>query len=230
MSELTEGGKFLSSQEPIFNANIFKTSVFLLIVGGGLNTFSSYISSQDIVQRFTTTTDIKQLKKMTYGNLVLSLFVATVFYLIGTALYVFYNQNPQLLQTAQQDQIFASYIAFQLPVGITGIVLATIYAKTQSTLSTGLNSVATSWTLDIQNFITKDMSMEKQTKVAQYISLGVGIASIIMAVILANGGVNSAYEWFNGFMGLVLGVLAGIFVLGIFFKKKLQKQVHMLDL
>ena len=64
MSELTEGGKFLSSQEPIFNANIFKTSVFLLIVGGGLNTFSSYISSQDIVQRFTTTTDIKQLKKM----------------------------------------------------------------------------------------------------------------------------------------------------------------------
>lgn len=73
------------------------------------------------------------------------------------------------------------------------------------------------------------MSMEKQTKVAQYISLGVGIASIIMAVILANGGVNSAYEWFNGFMGLVLGVLAGIFVLGIFFKK-LQKQVHMLDL
>ncbi len=129
MSELTEGGKFLSSQEPIFNANIFKTSVFLLIVGGGLNTFSSYISSQDIVQRFTTTTDIKQLKKMTYGNLVLSLFVATVFYLIGTALYVFYNQNPQLLQTAQQDQIFASYIAFQLPVGITGIVLAAIYAK-----------------------------------------------------------------------------------------------------
>ncbi|WP_300350091.1 sodium:solute symporter, partial [Clostridium sp.] len=136
MHELTEGGKFLSSQEPIFNANIFKTSVFLLVVGGGLNTFSSYISSQDIVQRFTTTTDIKQLKKMTYGNLVLSLFVATVFYLIGTALYVFYNQNPQLLQTAQQDQIFASYIAFQLPVGITGIVLAAIYAAAQSTLST----------------------------------------------------------------------------------------------
>ena len=219
MHELTEGGKFLAAKEPIFDANIFKTSVFLLIVGGGLNTFSSYISSQDIVQRFTTTTDIKQLKKMTYGNLVLSLFVATVFYLIGTALYVFYNQNPQLLQTAQQDQIFASYIAFQLPVGITGIVLAAIYAAAQSTLSTGLNSVATSWTLDIQNFITKDMSMEKQTKIAQYISLGVGIASIIMAVILANGGVNSAYEWFNGFMGLVLGVLAGIFVLGIFFKK-----------
>lgn len=59
---------------------------------------------------------------MTYGNLVLSLFVATVFYLIGTALYVFYNQNPQLLQTAQNQILH--HIAFQLPVGITGIVLA----------------------------------------------------------------------------------------------------------
>lgn len=217
-SELA-GGKFLAPTDVVFDINILKNSAFIILVGAGFNTFSSYISSQDIVQRFTTTTDIKQLKKMTYGNGVLSIFLATVFYLIGTALFVFYNQNPALAQTAQQDQIFASYIAFQLPVGITGIVLAAIYAAAQSTLSTGLNSVATSWTLDIQNFITKDMSMEKQTKVAQYISLGVGIASIIMAVILANGGVNSAYEWFNGFMGLVLGVLAGIFVLGIFFKK-----------
>ena len=218
-SELA-GGKFLAPTDVVFDINILKNSAFIILVGAGFNTFSSYISSQDIVQRFTTTTDIKQLKKMTYGNGVLSIFLATVFYLIGTALFVFYNQNPALAQTAQQDQIFASYIAYQLPVGITGILLAAIYAASQSTLSTGLNSVATSWTLDIQSKISsKELSFEKQTKIAQYISLGVGIASIIMAVILANGGVNSAYEWFNGFMGLVLGVLAGIFVLGIFFKK-----------
>ena len=86
---------------------------------------SHHISSQDIVpKKIFATTDIKQLKKMTYGNGVLSIFLATVFYLIGTALFVFYNQNPALAQTAQQDQIFASYIAYQLPVGITGILLA----------------------------------------------------------------------------------------------------------
>lgn len=73
MSSLTTGGKFLGSGDVLFNPNILKSSVFLIIVGAGLNTFSSYVSSQDIVQRFTTTTDMKQLKKMTYGNLVLSL-------------------------------------------------------------------------------------------------------------------------------------------------------------
>ena len=37
-------------------------------------------------------------------------------------------------------------------------------------------------------------------------------------MVLANGGVKSAYEWFNGFMGLVLGILFGTFILGAFTK------------
>ena len=180
---LFEQGKFLSSNEVIFDPNILKTSIFMILVGGGLNTFSSYISSQDVVQRFTTTTDIKQLNRMTYTNGILSIVVATLFYLIGTALFVFYRQNPELLMTAQQDQIYASFIAYQLPAGVTGILLAAIYAASQSTLSTGLNSVATSWTLDIQNFITKDLSFKKQTKIAQLISLLVGIISIVVSFI-----------------------------------------------
>ena len=86
-------GKFLAADQPIFNPNILKDSVFLLIVGAGLNTCSSYVSSQDIVQRFTTTTDMKKLNKMMLTNGALSIFIATVFYLIGTGLYVFYSQN-----------------------------------------------------------------------------------------------------------------------------------------
>lgn len=210
--------KFLATDQPIFNINILKDSVFIMIVGAGFNTMGSYVSSQDIVQRFTTTTDTKQLNKMMLTNGALSIFIATVFYLIGTGLYVFYQQNS-LPPAAAQDQIFASYIAFELPVGITGLLLAAIYAAAQSTLSTGLNSVAASWTLDIQARLTKKrLSFETQTKIGQYVSLIVGVFSIVVAMILANGGVKSAYEWFNGFMGLVLGILIGIFILGAFTK------------
>ena len=218
--QFTENHKFLAENQPVFDANIFKDSVFLLIVGAGFNTMSSYVSSQDIVQRFTTTTDTKKLNKMMLTNGGLSIFIATVFYLIGTGLYVFYkvDGNP-LPPAAQQDQIFASWIAFELPVGVTGILLAAIYAAAQSTLSTGLNSVASSWTMDIQARVSKkEISLEKQTKIGQYVSLGVGIFSIVVAMVLANGGVTSAYEWFNGFMGLVLGILVGVFILGAFTK------------
>lgn len=211
-------GKFLAPDQPIFSPNLLKDSVFLLIVGAGFNTMGSYVSSQDIVQRFTTTTDTKKLNKMMLTNGALSIFIATVFYLIGTGLSVFYQQND-LPPAAAQDQIFASYIAFELPVGVTGLLLAAIYAASQSTLSTGLNSVAASWTLDIQARISKkELSLEKQTKIGQYVSLAVGIFAILVSIVLANGGIKSAYEWFNGFMGLVLGILIGTFILGAFTK------------
>ncbi len=155
---------------------------------------------------------------MMLTNGALSIFIATVFYLIGTGLYVFYQQN-ELPPAASQDQIFASYIAFELPVGVTGLLLAAIYAASQSTLSTGLNSVAASWTLDIQARVSKkELSLEKQTKIGQYVSLIVGIFAIAVSIVLANGNIKSAYEWFNGFMGLVLGILIGTFILGAFTK------------
>ena len=220
MHEFTAGHKFLAENQPIFDANLLRDSVFLLIVGAGFNTMGSYVSSQDIVQRFTTTTDTKKLNKMMLTNGGLSIFIATVFYLIGTALYVFYQvQGNPLPPAAQQDQIFASWIAFELPVGVTGLLLAAIYAAAQSTLSTGLNSVASSWTLDIQERLSKKkLSFETQTRIGQYVSLIVGVFSILVAMVLANGGVKSAYEWFNGFMGLVLGILIGTFILGAFTK------------
>lgn len=213
-------GKFIAPDEVWFDTNFLKSSVFIIVVGAGLNTCSSYVSSQDIVQRFTTTTDMKQLTKMTLGNGVLSIFLATVFYLIGTALFVFYGQNPELAEGVMQDQVFAYYIAYELPVGITGILLAAIYAASQSTLSTGLNSVATSWTMDIQALLsTKEIDLKTQTRIAQFVSIIVGVLSIVVAMVLAGSNIKSAYEWFNAFMGLVLGVLAGTFALGAFTKK-----------
>lgn len=216
---LTTGHKFLLQNEVWMNSDILSTSVLIILIGGGFTTFASYVSSQDIVQRFTTTTDMKQLNKMTLGNGALSIFAATVFYLIGTSLYVFYQQNPELMMTTRQDLIFATYITYELPAGVTGILLAAIFAAAQSTLSTGINSVATSWVLDIQSIINPKMSSERQTKIAQYISLGIGVLAIVVAIFLASGDIKSAYEWFNSFIGLALGALVGMFVLGAFSKK-----------
>ncbi|SFH71867.1 Sodium:solute symporter family protein [Pisciglobus halotolerans] len=192
-----------------------------MVIGAGLNTCSSYVSSQDIVQRFTTTTDTKQLNKMMFTNGVLSIFIATAFYLIGTGLYLYYKvQNPGDAGAAvPQDQIYAYFIAYRLPVGMTGVLLAAIYAASQSTLSTGLNSVATSWTLDVQEVLTKNMDDKAKTTLARSISLGVGIFAIVISIVMAHSNIQSAYEFFNGFMGLVLGVLGGTFALGIFTKK-----------
>ena len=216
---LTTGHKFMLENEVWFSPDIVSSSVFIIFIGGGLGTFASYLSSQDIVQRFTTTTDMKQLNKMTLGNGVVSIFAATVFFLVGTALFVFYQQNPDLLTTDRRDLVLAAYITYELPAGLTGILLAALFAAAQSTLSTGINSVATSWVLDIQSVLNPAMEMKKQTRIAQFISLGIGILSIVIAIVMAGSDIRSAYQWFNSFIGLALGALAGMFVLGAFCPK-----------
>ena len=217
---LTEGGRFLADTEEWVDwGNLLGTSIMLTLIGGGFSTFCSYISSQDIVQRFTTTTDIKKLNKMTIGNGILSIVSASIFYLIGTALYLYYNQNPDLITediAGRRDLVFAYFVTYQVPVGITGLILAALFAASQSTLSTGINSIATSWVLDIQCKLTPQMDAKKQTRIGQWVSFGVGAFAIVVAMWLARSDVKSAYETFNAFVGLALGALAGIFVVGAF--------------
>jgi len=207
----------------LFDPNFVNNSVLLLIVGAGLSTAFSYISSQDMVQRYLTTDDLKEMNKMTTLNGVLSLGTATLFFFIGTALYVFYTQQAGSLPEGKADLIFANFIVSELPAGISGLLIAGLFAAGQSTLSTGLNSVATSWTLDIQKVIKPNMSDEKSTKIARNVSTIVGIFSIVFAIVLAYSDVSSAYSWFNGLMGLVLGIVGGTFTLGVLTKKANSK-------
>lgn len=88
----TQDGKFFTDT-PFFDPNFVNNSVLLLIFGAGISTAFSYISSQDMVQRYLTTTDLKEMNKMTYLNGILSLGTATLFFFIGTALYTFYTQR-----------------------------------------------------------------------------------------------------------------------------------------
>ena len=201
--ELFTNNKFLAVDQPIFDANILRDSVFLLIFGAGINTIGSYVSSQDIVQRFTTTNDSKQLRKMMIGNGCLSIFIATVFYLIGTGLYVFYQvQGNPLPPNAQQDQIFASWIAYELPVGVTGILLAAIYAAAQSTLSTGLNSVASSWALDIQSTINK--------KEITFETLAFIVASCVMIYIKYFVDAAKVSFWSYSIISILVSLVVGV--------------------
>lgn len=220
---LTSGGRFLSDRDQLLNwSNLLGTSILVTLIGGGLTTFCTYISSQDIVQRFTTTTNVKHLTKMTIGNGLLSIVCASLFYMIGTALYLYYQQHPEAITDVfrnSQDKVVVYFITYELPVGVTGIILAALYAAAQSSISTGINSIATSWVMDVQTKLSPNLSYERQTKIAKYISLAIGIFAVAVAMYLARMDVKSAYELFKAFLGQALGALAGVFILGAFTRK-----------
>lgn len=179
--------------------------MLLIFLGAGINTFSSYLSSQDIVQRLTVTKDKVRLTGMFLTNGFLSLLMATGLYLVGTGL------SLVLPKGLPQDQVFMTYIGAQIPFGLRGLLLAAVVAAAQSTLSTGLNAVSASINLDIRRKALETIEI----KDARHLTIMLGILVMGVAVLFVRANILSAYEWFIAFMGTILGVLAGVFLLGI---------------
>ena len=52
---------------------------------------------------------------------------------------------------AKSDGILPFFIMQQLPVGVAGLIIAAVFAASQSSISSSLNSIATAWTKDVDS-------------------------------------------------------------------------------
>ena len=70
--------------------------------------------------------------------------VSMVFFMIGTALYAYYKMQPELLPDhITGDSVFPYFIVHGLPTGVTGLLIASIFAAGMSTVATSVTSSAT---------------------------------------------------------------------------------------
>ena len=116
-----------------------------LIYGIFIN-MQNYGIDQNYIQRYITARDHRDAVRSTLFGSLLYVPVSFLFFLIGTALYAYYHARPDLLPAeiaARPDQILPFFIVKGLPVGITGLLSAAIFAAGMSTVSTSLNSGAT---------------------------------------------------------------------------------------
>jgi Na+/proline symporter len=143
-----------------------------------------------------------------------------VFFAIGTALFVFYKQQPaQLDVTLQNDAIFPFFIMSQLPAGVAGLIVAGIFAAAQSTLASSMNSVATIYVTDFHHRLRPNTSDQACLRLARWVTVLVGIAGTVAALLMAATDIRTIYSLVLEFMGLLGGTLSGLFVLGIFSRR-----------
>ncbi len=119
-----------------------------------------------------------------------------MFFYIGTALFSYYTAQPDLLPeelkvAGEGDKVFPYFIATGLPPGITGLLIAAIFAAGMSTVSTSLNSTATIVLTDYyKRYFNKEAGEKTSMKVLYISSFLMGIAGIAIALSLV--GVESA--------------------------------------
>ena len=143
-----------------------------------------------------------------------------VFYLIGTALFVYYKAHPERMNpTLPIDATFPLFIAAELPMGVTGLIIAGIFAAAMSTLSSIINSVSTLASVDFYEKIAKNPTPKKSVLFAEVAGIVVGLVAIGLAIVLSRYDIHSLFDVSIELAGLLGGGFAGAYTLGMFTRR-----------
>ena len=196
------------------------TALWVMVIGGIGQSLVPYVSDQGIVQRYLSTPDMKSAKSSIITNAIITLPASLLFFSIGTALFVFYKYHPEKLDpTFQTDAVFPLFIARELPIGISGVVVAGIFAAAQSTVATSMNSIATVVVTDFVRRFSLLKTERGYLNMAKLCTLAFGILGTLLALMFASADIKSLWESFMSVLGLFGGSMCGLFILGIFTKR-----------
>lgn len=184
-------------------------SIILLIIGSGLSTLFTYVSSQDIVQRFNSKINTNKIIKTLWLQGFLSLGIASLLYLIGLLI-----RNQNFVNTST-NSILMTYTKEKLSTLFSGLLMVALLAAGQSTISSSINAIVTCLKFDF-TYLKIKLSPSKTSFIITLISW-------IICIILMNSQIYSIYQWINGFMGMTLGVIGGLYIIILIIKKPTVK-------
>jgi SSS family transporter len=207
-------GKFSLGE---LNWGITSSTLFVILLGNVFNRVGNLTADQAVVQRYLTTPTTKEAKKSVWADVAASIPWAIVIYALGTALYVFYKQHPhQVNPSLGIDGTLPLFISQQAPAGLSGLIIAGIFAASMSTLEGSIHSVATIFTKDFYGKYKGHLSERETYRTAQVATVVLGVLATGIALGLVFLDITSILDVFQELTGLFIGASAGLFMLGIF--------------
>ena len=192
------------------------TTVWVVLLGQFFGSLYSYTADQAVVQRYLTTKDENDARRAMWTTAWMGVFGSSLFFAMGTALYVFYQAHPTLLDIGMRnDSILPLFIANELPAGIAGLVVAGVFAAAQSTISTSMNSTATAIVTDFCMPFNLCRTDAGYLRLARVVTASIGIAGTLTACWLTLVGSAMAIDAFISVIGLFGGAVCGLFLLGM---------------
>ena len=195
-------------------------TVWVMLLGGFFVNLTTYGTDHTMVQRYLVTPSEKKAQKSIWIGALLTIPSTLIFFFVGTALFVFYKTNPTALHSdfITVDAIFPWYIVTQLPTGISGLLIAAIFAAAMSSLSSSMNAGAASFSVDIYDRFGFGTN-RGDLRIARWATFCIGGLGILFAFFMASYDIKSLWDEFNKILGLIFGSLGGVFLLGLLTKK-----------
>jgi SSS family solute:Na+ symporter len=209
------------SREDKFGLGSFKfdwrvSTFWVVFLYGLVINLGNFGTDQSYIQRYLTAKSDHEAVKSIWITTLLYVPTAAIFFFIGTGLFVFYGDNPELLDGIDKaDKVFPHFIAHQLPVGLAGLVVAAIFA---ASMDSNLNSMATLTLCDLYKRYFRPAADDRESLRVLYVatlfwgamSTGVGLWMIRLGLALD--------AWWQ-LAGIFAGGVLGLFLLGLISRK-----------
>ena len=210
-----EDGKFSLGS---FGSSLSESTFWVCLIYGIFTNLQNYGIDQSYVQRYHTAKNEKEAKFSALFGGYLFIPVSAVFFMLGTGLYAFYNVHPGILPDGVgADYVFPFFIVNELPVGLTGLLIASIFAAGMSTIATSVTSSSTIILTDYYQRFRKHAGNRERMLVLKLSSVGVGVAGILVAFAFMS--VQSALDAWWALASIFSGGMLGLFLLGYISRK-----------
>ena len=199
--------------------NFFNQPYTLLggVLGGMFLSMASHGTDQLIVQRLFATRNLKDGQKAVIGSGIIIVFQFAIFLILGVMLYAYYGTI-----NVKSDEIFPMFIINVLPHGVTGIIIAGLFAAAMSTLAASMSSLSSSTVLDLYlPFIKEKISEKKKLKISRTVTIFWAVMLVFAAIFFMETS-KAVVEIALSIASFTYGGLLGTFLLGIFVKKAKQ--------
>ncbi|WP_290793980.1 sodium:solute symporter family transporter [Flavihumibacter sp. UBA7668] len=170
-----------------------------------------WCADQTIVQKVLAA---KNLKEGQFGALllaVLKIIMPLIFIFPGMMCYVLYRD------LAQEDNAYITLVTNLMPAGLLGLCLAAIIAALIDTVSSGLNSFSTVFTLDIAGRIW-ELDDKARIRIGKWITVVAGLLAIGIAFLFSRSG-KGFFELSQGMVSILAPPLSVVFITGILWKR-----------
>ena len=207
-----EGNKFSLGA---FTSDLTTSTFWVCLIYGVFINLQNYGIDQNYVQRYHAAKTDKDAKFSALFGGYLFIPVSALFFLIGSALYSYYTAGVAELPAdiaAKPDYVFPYFIVNGLPVGLRGLLIASIFAAGMSTVSTSVTSAATIILTDYFKPFFRGATDRHHLAVLRISSVVVGVLGIIVAIAMLS--VESIIDAWWTLSSIFSGGMLGLFLLG----------------
>jgi SSS family solute:Na+ symporter len=190
-------------------------TLVVMIINGSFYAIQKYGTDQTVVQRYLTAKTDKAAAKASLLGISLTVPIWTIFMFIGTALFVFYKQNP-LPAGMKAEAVFPHFIMTQLPTGVIGFIVAALISAAICSLSADLNSLAAVGMEDYYKKFRPGKTDQQYLSTSKALVVFSGLLSIAIGAFYLLAGNEGVLGVIFTIYAIFSGGIVGIFLLGLF--------------